>query len=136
MDKAQQAYLKGVAHSIEVQASIILNAVQALQRNDLLSMPVDLIPANFREIGLSCGCIQHILDEILPNVPEHEFFEGETVRLRDTAITGEIVGINFDGDSQLLYSVKMPEYAVKEGYEPVETVSKNQLCMLEYPYTE
>lgn len=73
MNKEQAAYIKGVAYSIEVQASTILRAVQALQSlsgHSLASMSIDLISINFKEVEESNRHIQFILSELLPNVPQ------------------------------------------------------------------
>jgi hypothetical protein len=70
MNKEQEAYIKGVAHSIEVYAETMRQCAMALQRNSLRDMPVELLKLNLRDITEPCQHIQHILAELTPNFPQ------------------------------------------------------------------
>lgn len=69
MEKIKEAYLKGVAHSIELHAEIIKQSMQTIQQNSLQDMPLELVEHRFDEAAKSTREIQHILSELTLNIP-------------------------------------------------------------------
>ena len=72
MNREQAAYIKGVAHSIESFAEQIRQCAIALQRNNLETMPIELVELNFKDVSEPCQHIQNILSEIEPNMPQED----------------------------------------------------------------
>lgn len=127
MNKEQEAYIKGVAHSIEVYATQMLLCVQALQRNSLHDMPTNLIDANFGDVITANHSIDEILDDLIPQLPDNDLEVGDLVRLKNTPHTGIIRAITPTNDNQILYSIAMSREAKQAGCEPIETVSQDQI---------
>ncbi len=70
MNQAQETHVKSMASKIEMHADAIKRRMQALQRNSLLDMPTELTEMNFREVTSSCEAMQHVLDDMLPRMPQ------------------------------------------------------------------
>ncbi len=69
MNEAQETCVKEAARKIEAHAETIRQSMQALQRHNLLDMPVNLIEVNFCDVTNSCGAMQHMLEDLLANLP-------------------------------------------------------------------
>lgn len=69
MNKAQETHVKAMARKIETHAEAIVLRMQAIQRNSLADMPVDLITANFKEVTHYCVAMHNVLSDMLPSLP-------------------------------------------------------------------
>lgn len=70
MNVAQSEHLKAMARRMEAHAEAIKQCMQALQRNNLFSMPIDLIPANFEDTFENAEAIQKVYAEMMPRMDE------------------------------------------------------------------
>lgn len=70
MNKEQERHVKAMARKIESHAHAIVLRMQALQRNSLADMPVELVTLNFQEVPELCENMQRVLDDMLPELDE------------------------------------------------------------------
>jgi hypothetical protein len=70
MNVAQSEHLKAMACKMEAHAEAIKQRMQALQRNNLFSMPIDLIPANFEDTFYYAEAIQKVYADMMPRMDE------------------------------------------------------------------
>jgi hypothetical protein len=69
MNKAQEIHVQAMAHKIEGHAQAIVLRMQALQRNSLADMPIELIQANFADSLYYAEVIGKVYAEMLPQLP-------------------------------------------------------------------
>ncbi len=70
MNEAQESHVKAMAHKIELQAELIALRMKALQRNSLVSMPVDFIAINFQDVTYYADEMKSVVTEMLPTMPK------------------------------------------------------------------